>query len=31
MGIAPQARAAELTWRGYGEKILAAIGAVTAE
>jgi glycosyltransferase involved in cell wall biosynthesis len=31
MGIAAQARAAELTWRGYGEKILAAIRALTAE
>ena len=31
MGIAAQARAAELTWRGYGEKILAAINALTAE
>ena len=25
MGIAAQRRAAELTWRGYGEKVLAAI------
>ena len=31
MGIAAQARAAELTWRGYGEKVLAAIRALTAE
>ena len=31
MGIAAQARAAELTWRGYGERILAAIRALTAE
>jgi glycosyltransferase involved in cell wall biosynthesis len=27
MGIAAQARAAQLTWRGYGEKVLAAIQA----
>ena len=31
MGIAAQRRAAELTWRGYGEKVLAAIQALTAE
>lgn len=27
MGIAAQSRAAQLTWRGYGEKVLAAIQA----
>ena len=31
MAIAAQGRAAELTWRGYGEKVLAAIHALTAE
>ncbi|MDQ6655898.1 MAG: glycosyltransferase [Verrucomicrobiota bacterium] len=30
MGIAAQRRAAEFTWRGYGEKILAAIRDLTA-
>jgi glycosyltransferase involved in cell wall biosynthesis len=30
MGIAAQRRAAQLTWRGYGEKVLAAIQALTA-
>jgi glycosyltransferase involved in cell wall biosynthesis len=30
MGIAAQERAAQLTWRGYGEKVLAAIHALTA-
>ncbi len=30
MGIAAQRRAAEFTWRGYGEKVLAAIRALTA-
>jgi glycosyltransferase involved in cell wall biosynthesis len=30
MGIAAQRRAAELTWRGYGEKVLAAIRSLTA-
>ena len=29
MGIAAQTRAAQLTWRGYGEKILAAIHSLT--
>ena len=28
MGIAAQRRAAQLTWRGYGEKVLAAIQAL---
>ncbi|MFN2508778.1 MAG: glycosyltransferase family 4 protein [Chthoniobacterales bacterium] len=31
MGIAAQRRAAQLTWRGYGEKILAAIETLTAQ
>jgi glycosyltransferase involved in cell wall biosynthesis len=31
MGIAAQRRAAELTWRGYGEKVLAAIRTLTGE
>ncbi len=31
MGIAAQDRAAKLTWRGYGEKVLAAIRALTGE
>jgi glycosyltransferase involved in cell wall biosynthesis len=31
MGIAAQKRAATLTWRGYGEKILAAIRSLTGE
>ena len=31
MGIAAQRRAAQFTWRGYGEKVLAAIQALTAE
>ncbi len=30
MGIAAQRRAAELTWRGYGEKVLGAIRTLTA-
>jgi glycosyltransferase involved in cell wall biosynthesis len=30
MGIAAQRRAAQLTWHGYGEKVLAAIQALTA-
>ena len=29
MGIAAQRRAAELTWRGYGEKVLAAVRSLT--
>ena len=31
MGIAAQERAASLTWRSYGEKILAAIDTLTGE
>ncbi len=31
MGIAAQKRAATLTWRGYGERILAAIESLTGE
>ena len=31
MGIAAQRRAAELTWRGYGEKVLAALRPLIAE
>ena len=31
MGIAAQRRAAELTWRGYGEKVLAEIRSLTGE
>ena len=31
MGIAAQRRAAELTWRAYGEQVLAAIRTLTAE
>ena len=31
MGIASQKRAAQLTWRGYGEKVLAAIETLTGE
>ena len=31
MGIAAQDRAAKMTWRGYGEKVLAAIRALTGE
>src|SRR4051794_17349647 len=31
MGIAAQGRAAELTWPGYGEKVLAAIRTLTGE
>lgn len=31
MGLAAQTRASELTWRGYGEKILAAIRSFTGE
>ena len=31
MGIAAQRRAAQLTWRGYGEKVLAAIRTLTGE
>jgi glycosyltransferase involved in cell wall biosynthesis len=31
MGIAAQARAAQLTWRGYGEKVLAAIRSLIGE
>ena len=31
MGIAAQKRAAALTWRGYGEKVLAAIRSLTGE
>lgn len=31
MGIAAQRRAAEFTWRGYGEKVLADIRALIAE
>lgn len=31
MGIAAQERAAHLTWRGYGEKIIAAIETLIAE
>jgi glycosyltransferase involved in cell wall biosynthesis len=30
MGIAAQKRAAEYTWRGYGETVLAAIDALIA-
>jgi glycosyltransferase involved in cell wall biosynthesis len=30
MGIAAQRRAAEFTWRGYGETVLAAIDALIA-
>ncbi|MFL6594335.1 MAG: glycosyltransferase family 4 protein, partial [Chthoniobacterales bacterium] len=31
MGIAAQKRAAALTWRGYGEQVVAAIRSLTAE
>lgn len=31
MGIAAQRRAAELTWRGYGETVVAAIRSLTGE
>jgi len=31
MGIAAQRRAATLTWRGYGEKVLAAIQSLTGQ
>ncbi|HEX8679993.1 MAG TPA: glycosyltransferase [Chthoniobacterales bacterium] len=31
MGIAAQRRAAELSWRGYGEKVVAAIRSLTGE
>ena len=31
MGIAAQRKAAELTWRGYGGKVLAAIRSLTGE
>ena len=31
MGIAAQARAADLTWRGYGESVLAAIRTLTGK
>ncbi len=31
MGIASQKRAGTLTWRGYGEKVLAAIAELTHE
>ena len=31
MGIAAQRRAAELTWRGYGESVVAAIRSLTGE
>jgi glycosyltransferase involved in cell wall biosynthesis len=31
MAIAAQRRAGELTWRGYGEKVLAAIRSLTGE
>jgi glycosyltransferase involved in cell wall biosynthesis len=31
MGIAAQRRAAELTWRDYGQKVLATIRSLTGE
>ncbi len=31
MGIAAQGRAARLTWRGYGEKVVAALRTLTGE
>ena len=31
MGIAAQRRAAELTWRGYGQKVLAALRSLTGQ
>jgi len=31
MAIAAQRRASELTWHGYGEKVVAAIQSLTGE
>jgi hypothetical protein len=31
MAIAAQRRASELTWHGYGEKVVAAIRSLTGE